>query len=199
MGEETLQLDESTHTYWIGKRKFDSVSRILQELHLCNDYTGISSFYAERGTAVHKAVEFVDKGTLDDATVDPAIGGYVQAYRRFLRESGYVPMYWEVALHHEQLGFAGSIDKGGKLKDKFGIIDIKTSSSVDPAVDAQLCGYNVLWNENHPELPVEFKYALQLKPDGTYNLITKYSATSVDLWLSIMDVYRWKQKRRFAA
>jgi hypothetical protein len=75
-------------------------------------------------------------------------------------------------------------------------LDIKTSRSIDPSVEPQLCAYALLWNEHHPDRPAEFKYALQLMEDGRYNLVTKYSATSVDLWLSIMTVFRWKQKRR---
>lgn len=195
---ETLTLEPTTHTYWIGKRRFDSVTQILTELHLANDYKDVPAFYAERGTAVHKAVEFVDKGTLDESKLDPAIAGYVKGYQRFVDESKYKPEFCEVSLHHDQLGFAGTVDKLGFLNGKFGVIDIKTSRSVDPAIEPQMCAYAVLWNEHHPEMPVEFKYGLQLKDDGTYALITKYSDTSIDLWLSVMDVYRWKQKRRAA-
>lgn len=200
---DTLRLEPSTHEYWLGKRKFDSVTHILQYLGLTNDYSNISSFYAERGTAVHKAVEFVDKGTLDDAKLDPIVRPYVAAYRRFLRESGYVPLHWEVPLHHPVLGYAGTIDKVGRLNGRPGVLDIKTSRSVDPAVELQLCAYAVLWDEHHPESPAAWKYALQLNdegPEGKYSLITKYSATSIDQWLSALDVYKWKVKnRRLAA
>jgi hypothetical protein len=190
----TLTLDHATHTYWLDKKKFDSVTKILAYVGLSRNYDGISSFYAQRGTAVHKAVELVDKGTLDDATLDPRIAPYVRGYRKFVRESGYKPDSWEVPLYHDGLGFAGTIDKVGTLSGRFGILDIKTSRSLDPAVEPQLCAYTVLWNEHYPERPAEFKYALQLKDDGGYSLATKYSERSVDLWLSIMDVYRWKQR-----
>lgn len=200
---DILRLDEATHEYWLGKRKFDSVTHILQYLGLTNDYSNISSFYAERGTAVHKAVEYVDKGTLDDGKLDPIIRPYVAAYRRFLRESGYVPLHWEVPLHHPVLGYAGTIDKVGRLNGRPGVLDIKTARSVDPAVELQLCAYAVLWDEHHPENPAAWKYALQLNdegPEGKYSLITKYSATSIDAWLSTLDVFKWKVKnRRMAA
>lgn len=195
-----LVLDEAKHEYWLGKRKLDSVTTILQYLGLTNDYSNISSFYAERGTAVHKAVEFLDKGTLDDATLDPICAPYVAAYRRFLRESTYSAVHWEVPLHHELLGYAGTIDKVGRLHGRLGILDIKTSRTLDPSVEPQLCAYQILWDEHHADDPAHWKYALQLKDDGTYSLATKYSATSISLWLSIMDVYKWKVKnRRLAA
>lgn len=200
---DILRLDHATHEYWCGKRKFDSVTHILQYLGLTNDYSNISSFYAERGTAVHKAVEFVDKGTLDESKLDPICRPYVAAYRRFLRESGYVPLHWEIPIHHAVLGYAGTIDKVGSLNGRVGVLDIKTSRAVDPSVELQLCAYKVLWDHANVDRPATWKYALQLNddgPEGKYSLITKYSATPIDTWLSVLDVYRWKIKnKRIAA
>lgn len=200
---EILRLDESDHSYWLGKRRFESVTHILQYLGLTRDYSNVSSFYAERGKAVHKAVELVDKGTLDEKTLDPILPPYVAAYRRFVRESGYTALHWEVPLYHDRMGFAGTIDKGGLLHGRRGILDIKTSRSVDPAVELQLCAYEMLWAEHHANEGLDWKYALQLTddgPEGKYNLVTKYSATSVELWLSVLDIYKWKIKnRRLAA
>ena len=191
-----LRYDDKTHTYWDENRQYESVTTIISYLGLSRDYSGISSFYAERGKAVHKAVEFVDKGTLDDETLDPRIEGYVRAYRSFIQKTGYAPFQWEVPLHDTTLGFAGTIDKFGTLNGKRGIIDIKTSKSLDPSTELQLCGYQVLWNCNNPEDGSEFKYALQLFEDGSFNLGTKWTDTSVDLWLSVLDTYKWKAKHK---
>lgn len=191
-----LHLDEATHEYWCDGVKYDSVSKIIQTLGLSRDYSGISSFYAKRGTAVHKAVELVDKGTLDEGSVSELVRPYLSAYRKFLQESGYKPFKWEVALHHPVLRYAGTIDKVGYLpKIGLGGLDIKTASSVDAAVDDQLCAYNLLWIEHFPELPWNWRYALQLTGDGKYSLVTKYSNTPKEDWLSIMTVFRKKQKR----
>jgi hypothetical protein len=193
----TLIFDEKSHTYWVGKVKHDSVTKIIQELGLSRDYSGISSFYAERGRAVHKAVELIDKGTLDESSVSDLVRPYVAAYRKFLEESGYRPHAWEVGLHHPVLRFAGTIDKVGYLpKIGLGIMDIKTASSVDPSVDEQLCAYDMLWTEHHPDMPAQWRYALQLTGDGKYSLITKYSDSPKEDWLSIMTVFRKKQKRQ---
>ena len=191
-----LHLDELTHEYWLDGIKYDSVTKILQALGLSRDYSGISSFYAERGRAVHKAVEFVDKGTLDEGTVSDLVRPYLSAYRKFLVESGYRAHAWEVALHHPVLRYAGTIDKVGFLKDRLGILDIKTSSSLDPSVEDQLSAYGLLWTEHHSDLPVRWRYALQLTDDGKYNLCTKYSEAPMEDWLSIMTVFRKKQKRQ---
>lgn len=194
-----IALDESTHTYWDGKQKYDSVTDILKYLGLSRNYAGISSFYAERGKAVHKAVELIDKGTLDESTVTETIRPYVAAYRKFLRESEYKPHRWEIRLGHPLLRFAGTIDKVGYLpKLGLGIGDIKTTDgTVDPSTEDQLCAYEVLWNENFPDLPILWRYAIQLKSNGDYALITRWSRTPLEDWLSIMTVYRKKQKRAF--
>jgi hypothetical protein len=192
---EELYLDEATHTYWLGKTKFDSVTEILKFLGLSRCYDGISSFYSERGKAVHKAVEFVDKGTLDESSLSDLVRPYVVAYRKFLAESGYRPHAWEVPLYDSNLRFAGTIDKVGYLGDKLGILDIKTSTSIDPAVEDQLCAYRFLWDQHHADGSSQWGYALQLKEDGTYSLCTKYSDCPAEDWRSIMTVYRKKQKR----
>lgn len=196
-----LHLDEVTHVYWFihengTKEKYDSVTKIIEFLGLSKSYQGISSFYAERGRAVHKAVELIDKGTLDEASVSDTIRPYVSAYRKFLAESGYKAHAWEIGLHHPVLRYAGTIDKVGYLGGRLGILDIKTSNgTVDAAVDDQLCAYKLLWDTEHPNDLALWRYALQLKGDGEYNLITKYTDTPAEDWKAIMKVYRKKQAR----
>ena len=191
-----LQYDDKTHTYWDENRQYTSVTTILSYMGLSRDYSGVSSYYSERGKAVHRACEFVDKGTLDDSTLDPRLTGYVQAYRRFIQKTGYKPLHWEMPLHEPSLGFAGTIDKFGELNGRCGIIDIKTSKSLDPSTELQLCGYQVLWNSNNSENHSKFKYALQLLENGDYDLVTKWDSTSVDIWLSVLDTYKWKAKHK---
>jgi hypothetical protein len=142
-------------------------------------------------------VELIDKGTLDESSVSDLVRPYVTAYRKFLEESGYKPHAWEVQMHHPVLRYAGTVDKVGYLpKLGLGGMDIKTATSVDPSVDEQLCAYDMLWDEHFPTLPWAWRYALQLTIDGQYKLITKYSNTPKETWLSIMTVYRIKQKRQ---
>lgn len=194
-------LDEASHVYWDKEQKknYDSVTTIIKALGLSRNYENISSFYSERGKAVHKVVELVDKGTLLESTVSDVIKPYLEGYRKFLRDSGYKPHAWEVALGHEVLRFAGTIDKVGYLpKLGLGIMDVKTGDgTIDPAVEDQLCGYDVLWSEDNPDMPAMWRYALQLRSNGTYALITKYSKAPVEDWLSIMTVFRKKQKRAY--
>ena len=193
-----LILDEPTHTYWIDKVNYDSVTKIIEFLGLSRNYDGISSFYAERGKAAHKGVELVDKGTLDDSSVSEIVQPYIRGYREFLRVSGYEPKYTELMLHHPELRYAGTIDKVGILpKLGLGIMDVKTGDSIDPAVEDQLCAYEYLWNFHYPDTPINWKYALQLTADGKHNLVTKYSEAKAEDWVSIMKVYRKKQKRKY--
>lgn len=189
-----LRFQDEDHSYWIGKKEYPSVTKILQALGLTPDYSTISSVYADRGKAVHKALEYVDKGTLDQETLDPRLLPYVSAYRRFVLESGYRSLYWELPMYHENLGFAGTPDKIGYLNGRVGILDIKTSRTVDHSADLQLCGYSVLYNASYPQSPSTFKYVLQLTEDWKWNLITKYSDTLDAMWMSALDLYKWKVK-----
>jgi hypothetical protein len=192
---DVLTLDSTEEFYLLGKRRFERVSRVLESLGLSRDYSGIDPFYAERGRAAHRVCELMDKGTLDESSLTDITLPYFKGYREFVKKSGYSPLAYEIKLHHDAGGFAGTIDKVGTLNGRTGILDVKTSSSVDPAVELQLCAYQLLWEASHPNQPVKFRYVLQLKTNGTYSLITKYSdAIPATYWLSIMDTFHWKQK-----
>lgn len=190
-----LELDEKKNVYrGSDGQVYPRVTSILSALELGRSYLDIDPYYAERGRVVHRCVELIDKGTLDAGSVPTDAEPFVGAYRKFLDISGYKPWRWEISLWHEK-GFAGTLDKVGRINGRLGLIDIKCTDSVDPLVDLQLCAYAVLWNRHFRDMPLEFKYALQLKPNGEPNLVTKYTNTPIALWDSVMEVYQWKKTR----
>lgn len=189
-----LIVNEEEHTYRVGQLEYPSVTTILRSLDLSRAYRGVSDYYRDRGRAVHKAVELVDKGTLDEETLHETLIPYVGAYRCFVKDSGYQALCWELALYDEKVGFAGTLDKVGRLNGRLGILDIKAASSIDPAAGLQLKGYEHLWNLWNEESPCQFRYVLQLTSDGKYQLVTKFKDDVTIPWSSVMDVYLWKTR-----
>ena len=73
------------------------------------------------------------------------IDGYLKAYADFVRD--YRPKwdYIEYMIGNAEIGFAGTVDRIGKIDGKLVILDIKSSSKVNKtALTAQLTGYYVL-------------------------------------------------------
>ena len=67
----------------------------------------------DRGSMVHLATAYDDAGELDEDTIDPAIAPYIEAWRKFRRESGFVTEASEVSLRSTLYRFAGTIDTIG--------------------------------------------------------------------------------------
>ena len=68
-----INFAEDTHKYWIevegAEMVVPSVSTIISHI-LELDYSGIDPFYADRGTAVHKAIELLIEDNLDEESLD---------------------------------------------------------------------------------------------------------------------------------
>ena len=70
-----INFREDKHMYWVeiegAKQIVPSVSTIIGNiLDLDNQYKNIDPFYANRGTAVHKAIELLIAKNLDEESLD---------------------------------------------------------------------------------------------------------------------------------
>ena len=165
-----LQFIEEGHKYIVDGEEVPSVSEIIRFIsrEVYGDIDEETLQYAaERGTAVHKACEELDKtGTVE---CDEEIIGYVQAYKKFLEEH---EVEWELieqSLYDEWLYFAGTIDRYGTIDGEKAILDIKSSAIIKKLlVKAQLDGYYHLACDNN-YIPQK-AYCLQLKKNGGYRL-----------------------------
>ena len=170
-----LTFDEATHTYRIDGEVVPSVTHICRFLNydVKSDREWLVKEAADRGARVHAATAAMDWG--EEPEVEPDIAGYVQAYRRFLKD--YQPEWQgiEVSLGTDGCGgfpFAGTIDRFGTVEGAATVLDIKTGSRVNlPYVEAQLVAYSaLLWQNSIYSGPVA-RRCLKLNKDGTYQYI----------------------------
>jgi hypothetical protein len=94
-----------------------------------------------RGTAVHLAIHFLEKGTLDPFSIDPVVEPYIQSYEGFKAISGFRVVYHEKLVFHPIYRYAGSLDAVGILNGQEVILDYKTGE-VQPWAALQLAAYN---------------------------------------------------------
>lgn len=74
------------------------------------DARWFDEYSCTRGIYVHQARHLDDEGTLDESTIDPEIAPYLEAWRRFKRESGFIIEESEVPKANLLYGYAGRPD-----------------------------------------------------------------------------------------
>jgi hypothetical protein len=159
------------------------------------NYDGLDPFYADRGTAIHKAAEFDDRGTLDEGTVDPVeVAAPLAGWRKFKREAAPEIIGIEVAVEDLRLGFRGTADRRLRIGGREGVLDIKRGK---PAAwhAIQVAGYAIgLTGLIVP--PATFaRWDLYLDGEGGYRLVEHTDPNDYAVFISCVRVAAWKRRK----
>lgn len=125
----------------------------------------------QRGTAIHDACELVDSGMEDQYSFDPAITGYMDAWKQFCADFEYTPDIVEVPMAHPIFMFGGIPDTAGLCGRLRGYAVVERKSRPLADYDRfQVAGQLLLIEHNHPRPSGEqvFRIVVQLKADGSY-------------------------------
>lgn len=171
-----LTFDEPTHIYRYQGVVVPNVTRILDDL-LC-DFSMVSSAVLESarelGSAVHYGTYLDDAGVLDEATVDPVVAPYLEAWRKFRRELNPRLLVREVKGFHPVHRFATTIDSVMEVKlpnwsaESAAIGEIKTGA-LWPSYGPQTAAHAEVV-QHTTGFKVPRRIAVQLKNDGNYKI-----------------------------
>ena len=103
------------------------VTAILKDAGLI-ETDWFKSYDLERGSAVHKAAEYLDHGDLDWDSVDPAILGRLRSYQRFLDEVRPEILSIEEKVVNGAMQYCGTLDRRVRINGREGVLDIKGPS-----------------------------------------------------------------------
>lgn len=190
---------EKSHIYMLDGKQIPCVSDLCRFLHK-EIYKDAPLWQmeaaADRGTEVHRATELLDKtGT---AEISEEYAPYLEAYAAFRREHD---VEWELIEHpdhHPVHGYAGTIDRYGKVDGFATLLDIKTTWKVHkPLCSASLNLYRMMLESR--QRTVERLLILHLKKDGTYKLIPFEFDDGVPLALITLHNALKKKRRRKSA
>lgn len=191
-----LVFRESDHTYWLGENRVPGVTTVLKVL---GGYEGIPERIlkkaADRGTAVHKMTEMDDDGTLDVASLDDDMLGYLQGYWRFKEEWRPEILDAEVPDYHPTLKYAGTRDRRLILRKHGGILDVKSCYRLMPSTGPQTAAYLEIYNANVPKSEhLKKRWGLKLAKNGTYELKEYTGVQCLNTFLSCLNVFRFIQE-----
>jgi hypothetical protein len=160
-----VTFDASSHVYRFHGRRLMSVTQAIQAAGLIRSewYTEASR---QRGRAVHLAVHFDAERDLDESSVSSLIRPYLEAARTFKRDTNFVTELTEARVWAIDLGYAGTLDHLGLIgKKQRVLVDWKTGT-VPEWARLQTAGYANAF----PNGAGFLRYAVQLKPDGAYQI-----------------------------
>lgn len=189
-----VELDQATHTYRVGGKVISGITGLLRDAGIIKgvDYGSDEALW--RGKLIHKALEYLNKGTLNWDTVDNEIEPYIRAYQQFQMDTGFKPRSWENSLYHPQLKYCGTYDvEGPAYNDDHWLVDTKTgltSLAMSDWVGIQTAAQALL-------LPNSTKYkrfGLKLTSEGKYNLIRYEDPEDYNAFVAIIALRNWRNK-----
>ena len=193
---DDLVFYEKSHIYMLDGERIPCVSDLCRFLHR-EIYKDAPPWQleaaADRGTAVHKATEDLDKTGRAEISDDYA--PYLEAYAAFLREHD---VEWELIEHpdyHPVHGYAGTIDRYGTVDGIKTLVDLKTTYTVyKPLCSASLNLYRLILEAR--QKTVERLLIVHLKKDGTYKLIKFEFDDAVPMALLTLHNVLKKKRRK---
>lgn len=150
------------HVYKVGDRPITGVTNSITTNFGKRDHW--NEWNAQRGTAVHLALHYLEENRLNWDSLDERIKPRIEAYQKFRAQTNLTLLHSELSLFSKRYQFAGTIDKVFE-----GIIIIDIKGTIEPVVELQLAAYSLLWEENH-KTKVRKAAAIELKDNGDYNM-----------------------------
>jgi len=185
MGEilnlKELEFSPDGHVYRLNGMVIPSVSKVMEPVSM-SEYGVIDpmvlSRAADRGTAVHKAIENYNKYGIMD--IDPMLSGYTDAYISWSEKTCPDIIANEMKFYHKLMRYAGTADLIARINGEMWLIDFKTSyKAVDKNYRVQLEAYRQGLSTH--SLEIDRKAVLHLAKDGSYTLI-EYPLKDSEAW-----------------
>lgn len=126
----TLEYDDASHTYLVDGIIVRSVTQLLK-LKFGGKYDGIDAGVlkaaADRGTAIHKAIEEYCKTGRNEDVPEVRDFKFLQHHYNFQAFGNEMPIVLDFAGDT----YAGRLDLILRIEDQFAVADIKTTSTLD--------------------------------------------------------------------
>ena len=164
-----FRFDEQTHTYWLGEERLPGPSELFKHFGLV-DTQWYAPGSAQRGKAIHAAIAIYCRGELEKYEIDPVCLPYMEAWKKFVADTGYKSDVCETPMYNPIYRFACIPDDFGQMDGDTWVIDRKTGASHWTArlqLTAQaLCAQTFYKDEQL----IPKRATLEIKADGTYKL-----------------------------
>lgn len=186
-----LTFEPDAHRYRLHGVELPSVTQVL------SPYSGLEFVdpvvlraAADFGNHVHAAVHLHNEERLDWSALDPALMPYVQAWQRFLDDTGAVVLRSEQRVVSARFGYAGTLDTLLAWGPRDVLTDVKSTSGVPRTVGPQTAAYAEAWREMTGRR-VRDRYCVHLKPDARYALHKLDNPRDWSVFQAALTIHQW--------
>lgn len=198
--EPRLLFEEPTHTYTLHRAGFadiilPSVTQIMAPI-CSKSYGNISERIldnaADRGTRLHRAVEFQLKYGFRN--VDDDCAGYFDGFLKFMEQhKDWKPVHSEFRFYHPALLYAGTADLIFETPQGTVLVDLKTTAQAHLKMwGIQLAAYQQGIEAFDKTVKIGATAVLQMKPDGRY--VLHNVKTDFSTFLACYTIYNFKEE-----
>lgn len=195
-----LVFDHGEHIYYHAKTQVPSPTMLFSEEELC-DLSDVPEdrlvWKAGLGKAVHFACHLLDINDL--GAIDDQIKPYLEAYKKFKADTGFIPAYSEQILYSKKWRYATTLDRQGffswKGKSGESIIELKCTASMFPTVGPQTASHQIAFEEV-AGIKIKYRYAVQLLKTADYKVHEYSDPQDHTTFLSALHLHHWKVKHR---
>lgn len=192
-----LVFERDTAPYVVNGERLVSVTEALAIAGLI-DFSGVPVDRLEeaalRGTMAHGFTAMIDRGE-EVGSIPEAVQPYVAAYEKFRADTNFEAALIEHPMIHDRWKYAGTLDRFGPLNGSDCVLDLKCGATIPRWVGLQLAGYELVLERIRPPGSRRRKrFALRLKPDGTYSLQQFNDFSDRADFLSAVRIAQWQLK-----
>lgn len=185
-----LTFDPTLHEYRMRGERWPSVTEVLEPLlQLEGIPKAMLRAAADFGSNVHAACHLSNVGNLDWDSLDEELRPYVNAWRKFVTETGAVVLASELRIAHPKIKYAGTLDAIVRWKGRQHVLDIKTSFSVPRTTAYQTAAYYEAVRLTG-RLVTPTRYCVHLRADATYRLLKLDNRSDFNSFISCLNFWR---------
>lgn len=185
------------HAYQVSGVAVPSVTQVLR-LAGIDDVSRIPLHFLERarcvGELVHRACEFLDEESLDLASLDEPILGYVLGYQKFRAENCFQAEQIEYRTIGESWGmrYGLCVDRVGRFGEEMNsyVVDLKTSSKAGQGWGIQTAAYA----QGLGKFGDYRRLVVHLSKEGKYKIIRYEDAHDLQLWNCALELATWRME-----
>lgn len=188
-------LDEN-HIYRLNDKIIPGCSEILKDMGL-SDYSNarqdVLEAAAKFGSAVHKACDLHDRGTLDYKTLSAPLVPYLDGWKKFISDyqAVVVPDWIERISGSLRWRFGVTPDRVLVIKDRVVVCEIKSTTSIMRSVALQTAAQKIAVEENYGK--VHRRIAVQLT-DSSYKIHEFKNQNDEETFICARKLYAWKKE-----